>query len=980
MAIGKNKSVLVYDIECDSLDVNEAQVKWFGAYSFMHNQYYMIKYTDDKQIKKLIKEHRVLVGFNNKEFDNPILENDMNIDFQYKVICDLYHVCKLRLPIMGLSPINYKLKTIIAHLKLDDQNKGDIDYKVFQKDEWTNAEIYAIKDYLKQDVVITKKLFEFFFEQFKPIRKYLKEKDRDNYVDIRASSASLAYRVICNMAGLEAEFTDSNRKREKIAGGHHVLDRIDRARGHIVSVDFTSAYPHAIMMGNLLSPADEDDKTAWTGEHPTKLDKNGAPLEFYNIDGRYKTDKQGVKEDALRTIFLERLKAKKAKDKVKSLAYKIIINCFSEDTEVLTVVDGLKLLKDCKVGELVYSINQQTEEVEIKPITHMYEQKYKGDMIHFKDRNKDLIVTPNHDMLVKSLPNSKIRKVKAENVKSGYYPKSKPIDGLKSNFINMKQFSKKDDLWFIKKDNPYYNRRKDGGLVYNRNRTIHNSIKGYNKQINGKWFFQRYPRDMLIDINMLTNDLFYLIGIVIAEGCKCIIKQTNGKGEGSYRIAISQRKDINPIIWKNIKECLDNLNIRYSICGNCFYISSKFWYDFFSFFKNSYECEIPDWVWKYDVSHLEHLHKGLYDGDGNKEKYRYTTASKQLRDDMIKLNLHLGYRCYYTQEERNGKKYWRIYRTTVGSYRKGVSFYRIKNPTNKIVCCSVADNATLMAGRNGRLLWSGNSLYGTTGNPAFRHTYDPKAAGACTAMVRTWMKMLGKTLEEHGFIGVYGFTDSVAVLIPPGLTKEHLMMVVDKFVKEIQESVPFPQETFGLEVDKEMKFMWIVTKNCYLWINMDDTVGYRSTLLDKNTPKIIMKLFDEYMAPKIVKEMDVNFTDLELRKELKKLLKDNLELAGELYTIKDKSQYASKTSLQYQISEAYGEGQHLLIPNLKGIGVGKSKGKKGEFGKRYCTREEYDKNNLTIDDIDLNKMLKHVKPFYKEAKKNRSLGDFTNGS
>ena len=98
--------------------------------------------------------------------DNEILMNDMDVDFKYKIICDLYHVCKLRLPMMGLSPKNFKLKTIIEKLKLDDKNKGEIDYHIFQKDDWTNAEIFEIKDYLKQDVTITKKLFEYFFEQF----------------------------------------------------------------------------------------------------------------------------------------------------------------------------------------------------------------------------------------------------------------------------------------------------------------------------------------------------------------------------------------------------------------------------------------------------------------------------------------------------------------------------------------------------------------------------------------------------------------------------------------------------------------------------------------------------------------------------------------------------------------------------------------------------------------------------------------------
>lgn len=584
MAIGTNKSVLIYDLETTSANPETAELKWFGAFSFKNNKYYEYDYNKKDEISRLIKDHKVLVGFNNRDFDNPILARFIpEVEMTYKVIVDLFQVCKLRLGNMGVRPRNLKLKTIIEFLKLDDDGtKGEIDYTIFQKDEWTNAEIFEIQKYLRQDIKITKALFEWFFEQFKPIRKYLTQKDKDNYNDIKSSTASLAYRVICSMSGLKAEFTDSKPDdRIKIAGGHHVLPRIDRARGHIVSVDFTSAYPHAIMMGNLLSRADKKEE-GWTGG------------DYYNLGGRYKIDEMGKKEQALRQIFLERLKAKKAGDKTKTLSYKIIIN----------------------------------------------------------------------------------------------------------------------------------------------------------------------------------------------------------------------------------------------------------------------------------------------------------------------------------------------------------------------------------------------SLYGTLGHTAFKHTYDPIAAGDTTAMARTWMKMLGKTLEEHGFFGIYGFTDSVAVLIPDHLDKNHLMMAVNKFVKDVYESAPFPQDTFGLEVDKEMQFLWIIAKNCYLWVDLEGKVGYRATLFNKNVPHIIMKLFEDYMAPKIVESLDVKFTDRELREKLKEYLAKDIKSAGEEKNIKELSDYKSKTSIQYQISKVYGAGQHLMIPNLKGVGIGKAKGTKSNAGVRWCTYDDYVDNKLLLKDIDLGKLMKPLKPFISKVTKDSLLQDF----
>jgi len=44
--------------------------------------------------------------------------------------------------------------------------------------------------------------------------------------------------------------------------------------------------------------------------------------------------------------------------------------------------------------------------------------------------------------------------------------------------------------------------------------------------------------------------------------------------------------------------------------------------------------------------------------------------------------------------------------------------------------------------------------------------------------------------------------------------------------------------------------IWFIAKNCYLFITTDNEIKYKSTLLNGNTPEIIMKLFEDYMKPK----------------------------------------------------------------------------------------------------------------------------------
>jgi DNA polymerase elongation subunit (family B) len=586
------KSILVYDIETTSLNINDAKIKWFGAYSYLHQQYYLIPYQgNEKDVKKLLAEHKVLVGFNNKEFDNPIIKNNLNNDdiFEYKVIIDLLEISapkvgkeygayrKNRLAQMGIKLKNFSLKNIIEALKLNTTigTKGDIDYKIFQKDEWTPEEIVEIKKYLQQDVDLTVLLFQWYHEQFKPLMKFLPQKEQDNFLYLKSSLSVLAYNIICNKAGLKPDFGEKTPGTKSYAGGHHLEHRgPDVVTGNIIEVDFTSAYPHAIMMANLHSLI-KDGGEGWTGDG------------YYHIEGKYDTAKQGKIELALKDIFLERVKAKKAGEKAKNLSYKIIIN----------------------------------------------------------------------------------------------------------------------------------------------------------------------------------------------------------------------------------------------------------------------------------------------------------------------------------------------------------------------------------------------SHYGTTANPVFKSVYNRNTASDCTSMVRTWLKKLAKTLEVNGFTCLYGFTDSIFILVPPHLIKSDLMFVIDEFMKEAKSHVPFPMDTFKMEVEEEAKMIWFVAKNCYLFVTNKNEVKYKSTLLNTNTPKAVMKLFEEYMKPIIIEKLDIPFTRKELEDKIKLLLEKEPELAAQEYKVGELGDYKVESSLHYQISKKYGTGRHFLIPNTKGIGVGLSKSSKKKRGIRHCTMDEFKTNNLTINDIDLKHLLSHLKSFYERNEK-----------
>jgi len=262
-----------------------------------------------------------------------------------------------------------------------------------------------------------------------------------------------------------------------------------------------------------------------------------------------------------------------------------------------------------------------------------------------------------------------------------------------------------------------------------------------------------------------------------------------------------------------------------------------------------------------------------------------------------------------------------------------------------------------------------NSFYGLVGSPVFKSVYNRNTASDTTSMARTILKKACKTLDENGFEILSGFTDSIYLKIPPHLSKEHAMLVIDDYMEDVKKHVPFPMDTFVMACEEEIKMIWFVTKNCYLWVTNKNEVKYKSTLLNTNTPASVMKLFETYMRPKIVETLSIPFTKTEIEEQIKIILEREPSLATQEYKVGELEDYKVKSSLQYQISEKYGAGRHFLIPNRKGVGVGLAKSTKKQAGLRYCSMEDFKEKNLKTEDIDLKHLLSHLKPFYERNEK-----------
>ena len=324
--------VLIYDTETNSLDTSTAEVKFFGAYSYKYCKYFIFHKEEKQQIQKLIDDHKVLVGFNNRNFDRPIMENFINqFSLTYKICFDcmavLYNFKKRRpnretmIIVNGKSlqsslP-NHKLKTVCETLGFRF-TKGDIEYSIFQKDSWTEEELKEIYLYLFKDVRLTRCLFEFYVEYFEPYKEYVNDDNIRKFDYIRSSGGSYAYSAICNLAGIKPEYEDDNLKKlqRPLNNGGFVLEpQVEYSALPTVYYDFSSLYPSLFIQCNLFSHScnccKQEEK--WKGDG------------FFGVSGGYCSKTQGKIEKILLDIYKKRREYKKNGDP-RQQALKLLLN------------------------------------------------------------------------------------------------------------------------------------------------------------------------------------------------------------------------------------------------------------------------------------------------------------------------------------------------------------------------------------------------------------------------------------------------------------------------------------------------------------------------------------------------------------------------------------------------------------------------------------------------------------------------------
>ena len=587
---------------------------------------------------------------------------------------------------------------------------------------------------------------------------------------------------------------------EEYEGGA-VFDPITGVKENVTVLDLKSLYPMCMITINA-SPETKVDPETHDGE--TFEAPNGT---------HFRREPDGIIREMIDTLLSEREEKKSLRNDHdpdtpayeqydrQQQAVKVIMNCFTPDTEVLTP-EGVRNIRDLDVGDEVYSIDPDTRHVETKPVeeTHEYPD-YRGDLVDIRTSKTDFRVTPNHRMLVRKNSTNgttwdDYRFVEADDLDEySHYElphgwsadHGDPIDevDLTEHFdgnyevwvrpsVHGHTFTA--ELGWTPRRVPKADRGEVGYVFTAEEFEEH---REYIESVSAASFVHRESGRKWVPRTYDGDDFLELLAWYITEGnvYTSAEKQYGEQVRGSATtVKIAQEAlpdggDGARSDHARIGSLLDRLGIDYYADDRSYQFTSRLLGDLLERLcgAGSFEKRIPDLVFDAAEGQKRDFLDTLVAGDGDRqvESWRYTTSSERLRDDVLRLCTHLGETASYNHDSGS----WRIYCTegATNSFRMHRSGSR-STADDGVYCVTVADNNTLLAGRNGKFQFVGQSLYGVLGWDRFR-LYDKEMGAAVTATGRDVIEHTADAAAELDREVIYGDTDSVMLELEHDIPK-----------------------------------------------------------------------------------------------------------------------------------------------------------------------------------------------------------------
>jgi len=357
-------------------------------------------------------------------------------------------------------------------------------------------------------------------------------------------------------------------------------------------------------------------------------------------------------------------------------------SCYSEDTETLTD-NGWKFYWQITPEDKIGTYNPQTNRIEFySPNGDILLHDYSGPMYHFKNRNVDVLVTPDHDMWMGRplwKDRTKWEKIHADQI---------DIQGFKflSGGLNWLGIEPEDFLL------PYV------------------PYKCYS-EVPNRGPFNR--------INISTWLEF--LGYYVSEGCLA-------KGKGKWAVTLSQNSLVNFDKTEKIRQCLQKLPFKFLEYTNPSDHTTRFWIHCKSLYlyleencgDYSYLKHFPSEVLQFNTKYLRIAFEAAMTGDGTSDSREdrtsrtYYSTSDQLLDQIQEIALKLGYRAHILLG--SGCKRVCISESSVSNIREDQ--VSIEDYSGKVYCFNVP-NHLFITRREGRV-----GIHGNTADSMSRNLVD----------------------------------------------------------------------------------------------------------------------------------------------------------------------------------------------------------------------------------------------------------------
>lgn len=341
--------------------------------------------------------------------------------------------------------------------------------------------------------------------------------------------------------------------------------------------------------------------------------------------------------------------------------------CYDQETEVLTR-EGFKPFRDVTEADDLATLDRLGV-LEYQRPTALQRWAYQGLMVAVRGSSLDLLVTPDHRMLVSPR--------RAHGVGGwGIVPAASLVERSYHSFA-----IKRDARWL---GSPAEDVRVPVTRV-----------------VFDRWTRSRHERPRP-DVVFPAMPLLEFMGWYISEGSKC---QTD------YAITITQIASEEKR--SRIAQCIRDLGLHPVIKKREIRVHSKALYTLVASQGLAREKRVPTWIKGLEPQAIGAFLSALFAGDGSPRGEealgKYYTSSSALASDVQELLLKVGATSTLrTPLDHNGKHRYMI---SVARHRGATLGGRVSTQDyHGMVYCATVPNGTLFVRRNGKTAWCGNSF------------------------------------------------------------------------------------------------------------------------------------------------------------------------------------------------------------------------------------------------------------------------------